>query len=231
MKTASLISLTASLFVVSTVSAQQPCKSTVVGDLRVEHFESKIYGKAMTVRTWLPPGYGDEVSAARKYPTLYLLDGQNAFDECTAFHGEHELQVDETVTRLIAESQIPPMIVVGIDSTEDRDYEYEPYKNPINDAKEREPIGNQLPLFFAAELIPTSPLATVSRTTRLIPGLVEPRWGLPRHCMWACSARTCSGWFCLRVRTSFWATGSSYATRPWRRGFRTGPQSESAAPN
>lgn len=69
-------------------------------------------------------------NATRKYPTLYFLDGQNAFDECPAFHGEHELRIDESLTRLIAENKVPPMIVVGIDSTHDRDYEYEPYKNP-----------------------------------------------------------------------------------------------------
>ena len=39
--------------------AEQPCKSTVVGDLRIEHFESKMYGSPMTVRVWLPPGYAD----------------------------------------------------------------------------------------------------------------------------------------------------------------------------
>ena len=134
--------------------AQQPCRSTVVGDLRIEHFESKMYRKTMTVRIWLPSGYGDVISSTRKYPTLYMLDGQNAFDECTAFEGEHELQVDEAVTRLIEEGKIPPMIVVGIDSTQDRDYEYEPWKNPITDGGAPEPMGKQLPSFFANELLP-----------------------------------------------------------------------------
>jgi enterochelin esterase-like enzyme len=141
-------------FLVAGLFAQQPCKSTVVGELHVEHLESKMYGKTMTVRVWLPPGYTDPSNATRKYPTLYFLDGQNAFDECTAFQGEHELQIDETITRLIAENSVPPMIVVGIDSTHDRDYEYEPYKNPINDAKEPDPIGRQLPSFLADEVIP-----------------------------------------------------------------------------
>jgi len=153
MRTTVRVTLVACFFVAG-LFAQQPCKSTVVGDLRIEHFESKMYGKTMTVRIWLPRGYTDPKNATRKYPTLYFLDGQNAFDECTAFHGEHELQIDETITRLIAENKVPPMIVVGIDSTHDRDYEYEPYKNPINDAKERDPIGKQLPSFFADEVIP-----------------------------------------------------------------------------
>lgn len=154
MKIFPLFALASQISVISLGFAQQPCKSTVVGDLRIEQFESKMYRKTMTVRIWLPIGYADAANATRKYPTLYMLDGQNAFDECTAFKGEHELQIDEAVTRLIEGHKIPPMIVVGIDSTHDRDYEYEPYKNPITDAREPEPIGKQLPLFFANELIP-----------------------------------------------------------------------------
>jgi enterochelin esterase-like enzyme len=102
------------------------------------------------------PAYNDVTGATRKYPTLYLLDGQNAFDQCTAFKGEQELQVDETVTRLITEHKIAPMIVVGVDSGhgEGRDYEYEVWKNPLTDANEKEPNGKQLPLFFANELMP-----------------------------------------------------------------------------
>ena len=113
-----------------------------------------MYGTAMTVRIWLPEGYSDTAAKAQKYPTLYMLDGQTLFDECTAFKGEHELQLDETVSRLIAEQKIPPMILVGIDSTGRRNHEYSPYKNPVTDAAKPDPIGNQLPSFFADELVP-----------------------------------------------------------------------------
>jgi predicted alpha/beta superfamily hydrolase len=88
--------------------AQEPCKSTVVGNLRIEQFQSKIFDRMITVRIWLPDEYTDVSQATRKYPTLYMLDGQNAFDQCTAFKGEQELQLDETVNRLITESKIPP---------------------------------------------------------------------------------------------------------------------------
>ena len=54
----------------------------------------------------VPPGYKDADNAKRKYPTLHLLDGQTAFDECTAFHGEYELQIDEAVTKLIGECRM-----------------------------------------------------------------------------------------------------------------------------
>ena len=134
--------------------AEQACRSTVVGDLRIEHFESKMYGGLMTLRVWLPPGYSDEANANRKYPTLYMFDGQTLFDECTAFHGEHEPQVDETVTKLIDQHKIPPLIVVGIDSTKHRDAEYAPYRDTIAKPEASEPIGKQLPSFLADEVIP-----------------------------------------------------------------------------
>ena len=67
-----------------------------------------------------------------------------------SFHGEHELQVDETLT----EHKIPPMIVVGIDSTQHRESEYAPYKDTIAKPAAAEPIGKQLPSFLADEVIP-----------------------------------------------------------------------------
>lgn len=96
--------------------AQPPCKCSAVGDLHIEHFQSKIFDRMISVRVWLPAGYDDVTEATTKYPTLYMLDGQNAFDQCTTFKGEHELKIDETVTGLIAEHVTAPMIVVGVDS-------------------------------------------------------------------------------------------------------------------
>ena len=137
-------------------SPQDSCKSTVVGDLRIEHFQSKTFDRMMTVRVWLPPDYNDATQATKKFPTLYMLDGQNAFDQCTAFKGEQELRIDETVTRLIASHTIAPMIVVGIDCAhgEGRDYEYEAWKDPLTAGNQKEPAGKQLPSFFGSELIP-----------------------------------------------------------------------------
>jgi enterochelin esterase-like enzyme len=142
------------LLCASVAFSEQPCQSTVAGELRIEHLQSKTYGASVTLRVWLPPGYGDTTNSDRKYPALYLFDGQNAFDECTAFHGEHELRIDETVTRLIAEHKIPPILVIGIDSSARRNFEYSPYRDPISDPRAPEPIGNQLPSFLADEVLP-----------------------------------------------------------------------------
>ncbi len=73
------------------------------------------------VFVYLPPCYADE--PARRYPVLYLHDGQNVFD-LRSVGGEW--QVDETAQRLIEESQIEPVIIVGVANTADRVSEYTP---------------------------------------------------------------------------------------------------------
>jgi len=67
--------LALALFIVNAGLAQQPSKPTVVGDLRIERFQSNIFDRMITVRVWLPEGYADISEATKKYPTLYMLDG------------------------------------------------------------------------------------------------------------------------------------------------------------
>jgi predicted alpha/beta superfamily hydrolase len=73
------------------------------------------------VQVYLPPGYEHERS--RRYPVLYLHDGQNVFDAANA---GMEWQVDETAEALIKAGRIEPVIVVTIASTEARTDEYTP---------------------------------------------------------------------------------------------------------
>jgi enterochelin esterase-like enzyme len=78
---------------------------------------------------WLPPGYDDAENAGRRYPVLYLNDGQNLFEPATAFAGI-EWKVDETADRLIRAGAVPPMIFVGMDNTgKERIREYMPYRS------------------------------------------------------------------------------------------------------
>lgn len=62
----------------------------------------------------LPPDY---FTASRRYPVLYLQDGQNLFDPATSFIKGSFWDVQATADRLISESAIEPMIVVGIYNT------------------------------------------------------------------------------------------------------------------
>lgn len=64
------------------------------------------------VRLYLPPDYAQQQNTKR-YPVLYMHDGQNLFDTATAFAGEWG--VDETLNQLHAEGWLQ-LIVVGIDN-------------------------------------------------------------------------------------------------------------------
>ena len=99
------------------------------GDLRLHKFRSRLFKNTRFLRVWLPPGYDDGQNSDRRYPVLYLNDGQNLFETSTAFGGV-EWGVDETAERLIHEGVVPPMVIVGIDNTgKDRHREYLPYRS------------------------------------------------------------------------------------------------------
>jgi predicted alpha/beta superfamily hydrolase len=72
---------------------------------------------------WLPPGY--EADETRRYPVLYMHDGQNIFDPVTSVYGT-DWSVDETADDLIKKKSLGPFIVVGIYNTDDRIGEYTP---------------------------------------------------------------------------------------------------------
>jgi len=67
--------------------------------------------RTRTVRIYLPPSYA--TAADRRYPVIYMHDGQNLFDDATAFAGEWG--VDESMDKL-AQICAFEAIVVGIDN-------------------------------------------------------------------------------------------------------------------
>lgn len=77
----------------------------------------------------LPPDYFD--TPRRRYPVLYLQDGQNLFDGSTSFIKGSIWDVQTTADRLIGEGAIEPLIVVGIYNTGiERMAEYTPMRDP-----------------------------------------------------------------------------------------------------
>ena len=131
------------------VTPIRPSLSSVIGDLRLHEFHSRIFRNTRTLRVWLPPSY--EGDGAR-YPVFYLNDGQNLFDQVTAFAGV-EWQADETADRLIREHKIPPLILVGIDNAQqERMREYVPYRS-LNPPLFRV-HGKRYPEFLQREVIP-----------------------------------------------------------------------------
>lgn len=131
------------------------CKSTVDGDLHVHTLKSTIFGNERKVRVLLPAGYNDAVNKDRRYPVLYMLDGQNVFDACLSDVSHHEWGADEAVRKLIAEKKIPPLIIVGVDHAgKDRAREYLPYKDFVGNPDMDEPAGKQFPDFMTKEVLP-----------------------------------------------------------------------------
>jgi predicted alpha/beta superfamily hydrolase len=125
---------------------------SVVGDLRLHKFESRVFRNQRWLRVWLPPEYEAERNRDRYYPVLYLNDGQNLFDTATAFAGV-EWQVDETAVRLIRQEEVVPLIVVGIDHAQrERMREYLPYRT-VNPPVLR-PLGRRYPEFLINEVMP-----------------------------------------------------------------------------
>jgi enterochelin esterase-like enzyme len=122
------------------------------GDLRLHEFQSRVFRNTRFLRVWLPPNYDDAENSGRRYPVLYLNDGQNLFEAASSYAGV-EWQVDETADRLIREGAVPPMIIVGIDHAgKDRIREYMPHRsmNPMMLRVQ----GRYYPDFLIKEVMP-----------------------------------------------------------------------------
>ncbi|MFN2509247.1 MAG: alpha/beta hydrolase-fold protein, partial [Chthoniobacterales bacterium] len=77
---------------------------TLTGNIqRHPDFASKLLGNSRDVLVYLPPGY--RRARTRRFPVLYLHDGQNVFDSATSFAGV-EWGADETAQRLVGEKLI-----------------------------------------------------------------------------------------------------------------------------
>lgn len=102
--------------------SQSRSASTITGQVeRLPQVASQYLDYARDVLVWLPPGYQE--SPQRRYPVLYMHDGNNIFDRATSFGGA-EWQVDERATTLIQQGVIEPVIIVGIYNTPARMEEY-----------------------------------------------------------------------------------------------------------
>jgi len=112
-------------------------------------------GRTRKIWLYLPEGYA---SSKKKYPVLYMHDGQNIFDNFTAGYGEWG--VDECLDSLIKSGK-QPCIVVGIESDSNRMNEY----NPCNHQEFGKGEGQQYVDFIATTLKPF-----VDKHYRTLPG-------------------------------------------------------------
>jgi predicted alpha/beta superfamily hydrolase len=110
--------------------APRPQPHTLTGEFRTHaKFHSKFLTTDRDVLVYLPPGYASE--ERRRYPVLYLHDGQNLFDGATSFVPGQEWRVDETAQALILAQAVEPVIIVGVYNTgRERVEEYTPSADP-----------------------------------------------------------------------------------------------------
>lgn len=99
--------------------ARQPSKTGDITQVLVPDFLDD-----RPVWVYLPPGYHEDPE--RRFPVLYMFDGQNVFDDASSFAGEWK--VDETLEELISAGLVVPLIVVAVaNGSDQRTEEYTPW--------------------------------------------------------------------------------------------------------
>ncbi len=119
-------------------------KHTISANVHIvsEKFDMPQLGRQRRVWIYLPADYA---SSHKKYPVIYMHDGQNLFDESTAGYGEWG--IDEIIDKLPVKDQC---IIVGIDHGGSyRITEYDPY-----DSKYGKGQGNEYVEFLVKTLKP-----------------------------------------------------------------------------
>jgi predicted alpha/beta superfamily hydrolase len=108
-------------------SAPAPAPSRLTGTVLTLEALPAGHALARPVWVWLPPGYDAEPQ--RRYPVLYLHDGQNVFDARAA---GAEWGVDEAAQRLVLAGEVQPFIVVAVPSGRDRIHELTPTRGGLH---------------------------------------------------------------------------------------------------
>jgi len=107
---------------------QTEAVSTAAANVKIlaDSFSMPQLNRKRRIWIYLPPDYE---SSQKKYPVIYMHDGQNLFDNKTSFSGEWG--VDETLNQLFEQGDYGA-IVVGIDNGGNKRLdEYSPWKNPM----------------------------------------------------------------------------------------------------
>lgn len=111
-------------------------------------------GYKKPVEIWTPAGY-DPADTTKKYSVIYLLDGQNQFDDSDAYEGGWGS--DEVITALMKNGG-DGIILVGIDNTRNRDNELTPDIGDVipayNSGGFKNGSGEQFAEFVAKTVVP-----------------------------------------------------------------------------
>jgi predicted alpha/beta superfamily hydrolase len=93
-----------------------------------EGFRSRFLRNQRDLIVYLPPGY--DAQAGRRFPVLYLHDGQNLFDGATSFIPGMDWHVGQTADQAICAGLVEPLVIVGMYNTKARIREYTPTHVP-----------------------------------------------------------------------------------------------------
>jgi metallo-beta-lactamase class B len=109
----------------ATVPRERP-RSTASPSVSVlsDSFPMPQLGRTRRVWLYLPPDYR---TSRRRYPVLYVHDGQNVFDAATSFAGEWG--VDETLDSLRARGDVGAIVVAVDNGGSHRLDEYDPWRS------------------------------------------------------------------------------------------------------
>jgi enterochelin esterase-like enzyme len=94
-----------------------------------EQFASRIFRNRRDLIVYLPPGY--DARQDRRFPVLYLQDGQNLFDGETSYIRGQDWHVGHSADDAIRAGRIEPLIIVGVyNASKTRVREYTPWRVP-----------------------------------------------------------------------------------------------------
>ncbi len=139
--------------------------AAVPGDLKSrlrlhEQFPSQVEEEKHDFIVYLPPMYDEQPD--RRFPTLFMQDGQNLFSPETCFTHGNYWRMGETADALITAGEIEALVIVGIYNTgEHRIDEYTPVEDKRLGGGQADAYGQML----VEELKPF-----IDHTYRTLPG-------------------------------------------------------------
>ncbi|MBZ0233353.1 MAG: hypothetical protein K8M05_13575, partial [Deltaproteobacteria bacterium] len=76
---------------------------------------SEALGNCRTMAAYLPPGYAAPANAGRRYPVVFMHDGQNVFDDHDCCFGHTGWEVNVALDAEIAAGRVEETVIVALD--------------------------------------------------------------------------------------------------------------------
>jgi enterochelin esterase-like enzyme len=116
--------------------------------LKEEQIKSRYLKTNRTFRVYLPPSYDREPK--RRYPVLYLNDGQNVFSSAgeNCCFGWGSWEIDRTVDALCTSKKMDEIIMVAVNNSRSR---YQEYRGPAPVSTNRSAAARQRPAAKSAD--------------------------------------------------------------------------------